>query len=334
MSDLIRRGRQAHRFVDVLFPPGRARGYANLRLLNSRTLPAQRWYDIATELPQFEWPWFIERTAPWETFIGLATRRARGSGGRLNCWETWVLIVDYDGKSAEEAARFEQQLRGFRPEPTMVVKSGSPHARHVYWKLHTPVVFMDDAGAIRPDVEERYQRTVLGLAHHFGSDPAVADTPRVIRMPGTVNHKPGRGGAVATLLDCQPELQYALEDFAEWLAPAPVPSGGTAQPAGRRGRENGSFGDEVDLLGEIGRRGWLLCDQGSDMWFIKCPWQHQHTTRSGVTETMLWRWDDRWCFRCMHGHCAERRIAHVYEYVRIERELARLDRAADARQTR
>src|SRR5690606_18647129 len=43
---------------------------------------------------------------------------------------------------------------------------------------------------------------------------------------------------------------------------------------------------------------------------VVCPWEHEHTTESSDTATVVWEAKDgRWPqFRCLHTHCDERRI--------------------------
>lgn len=309
-AQLESRAQHSKQFVEILSPDDFI-GFVELRLLG-QGYPRQRWYERTTEVPEFDWPHVVKRLDRWDVFVGLALRRERGSGGRANCAATWVLVVDYDAKGEIAAVRFEERLRTFPLPPTMLVRSGSPGACHAYWRLKEPVVFDDGEAAIH------YQRAVAGLALHFDSDPAVSDVPRIMRLPGSRNHKPAAGGTVVELISYEPERQYNLSEFDEWLAPAPTQR---TPPYG--GRLPGD--SDVDLVAEFASRGWIRQDQGCDMFYVQCPWDEQHTRRSGVDEAMLWCWEGRWCFNCFHAHCAQcRKVAQVYEYFRLMRVADRL----------
>ena len=66
------------------------------------------------------------------------------------------------------------------PVPTLVVGSGSPGHRHLYWRLTVPVELrvLEDLNA--------------GLAVRLGGDLLAGDAPRILRLAGTLNHKPPR----------------------------------------------------------------------------------------------------------------------------------------------
>ncbi|MCH8177761.1 MAG: hypothetical protein IIC09_06145 [Proteobacteria bacterium] len=73
---------------------------------------------------------------------------------------------------------------------------------HLYWKLDKPMM----------DLAE-WTRRQKALIAAVGSDPKIHDAPRIMRVPGFVNRKPERCGAMATLIDCRPERTYDLDLF-------------------------------------------------------------------------------------------------------------------------
>ncbi|MFH1266011.1 MAG: DUF3987 domain-containing protein, partial [Planctomycetota bacterium] len=82
---------------------------------------------------------------------------------------------DFDHTTADDAQARWQALG--LPEPTTFIASG--HGVHAYWRLSEPLT---DLG-----VWSCFQRD---LAAAVGSDPAVSDPPRIMRLPGFRNHKP------------------------------------------------------------------------------------------------------------------------------------------------
>ena len=105
-----------------------------------------------------------------EVFCTPLTRRERRSGRAGGIQPARVCWVDIDDPSALDA------LRGFGRRPHLVVYSGSGGA-HAYWRL---------AGAIAPEQLEAVNRK---LAHHLGGDGGSIDRARIMRLPGTTNHK-------------------------------------------------------------------------------------------------------------------------------------------------
>jgi hypothetical protein len=105
-----------------------------------------------------------------DTYVGVAPRRV--SSGRRDAIErVHALYVDADAREAIAA------LGRFRPKPAIVVRSGS--GRHAYWPLWPP---------LSPDHVERANRR---LAAALGADMAGTDAARILRPPGTFNHKGG-----------------------------------------------------------------------------------------------------------------------------------------------
>jgi hypothetical protein len=96
--------------------------------------------------------------------------------------------------------------------PTAVVSSGGGF--HCYWLLDEPFMLdTDDARARAVDVQARLVSFVRG-------DKAAKDIARVLRVPGTLNHKytPPRP---VTLYDVDYELVYTLDALQATLPPVP-----------------------------------------------------------------------------------------------------------------
>ena len=109
-----------------------------------------------------------------DIYVGVAPRRAAESGskqsGGVDAIErVWALFVDADTQEACKA------LRAFTPAAAVIVRSG--RGAHGYWPL---------ARSLTPEQAKRANRR---LAHHLGADMAATDAARIMRPPGTLNHK-------------------------------------------------------------------------------------------------------------------------------------------------
>ena len=112
----------------------------------------------------------VRRGARTDVYVGCAPRASR-SGTKDAIERVWTLWVECDG--ADSARR----LHGFRPRPSLVIASGSGPNCHAYWPLAEPVAPL------------QAERANLRLATALGADLACFDASRILRPPGTWNHK-------------------------------------------------------------------------------------------------------------------------------------------------
>ena len=123
-----------------------------------------------------------------DVFVGVL-RRAVPRGDRGAVTGGAVLWSDCDDRAALE------RMHDFQPAPSLIVRSGSPDHAHAYWLL--------DRWLPAPMLERANAR----LAHALGADERATDAPRVLRLPGTLNHKHDPPSAV-TLEHCS-DVRYA-----------------------------------------------------------------------------------------------------------------------------
>jgi hypothetical protein len=152
-----------------------------------------------------------ERAPSTDVYIGCAPRSQR-SGTKNDVASVWVLWAECDGAVAAEAAR------GYTPEPSIVIASGSGPNVHAYWRLRRPV----------PPREAELAN--LRLAQTLGADCACYDAARILRPPGTWNHK-RQPPAPVTALRMDTHVAY---EATEVLARAPQID---REPIRRRWRE-------------------------------------------------------------------------------------------------
>lgn len=110
-------------------------------------------------------------------YFGVAPRRAdAGPGGKANVACVGAVWADLDADVEPEEG--QARIRQFPIEPSAWVRSG--HGYHAYWLL---------SEMVGPEGFERIERLNKAIAAMTGSDKAVSDVSRIMRMPGTFNWK-------------------------------------------------------------------------------------------------------------------------------------------------
>ena len=118
----------------------------------------------------------------------------------------YSLFVEWDHLSLAEQLELPVQLG--LPSPTFGLFTGGK-SLHVYWVFEQPI----EAARWRPLIQR--------LINHCGSDPAVKDPSRCMRLPGAwYIHKDGRVGDKSTLLNITGD-RFTPELFEELLPPLP-----------------------------------------------------------------------------------------------------------------
>lgn len=102
-------------------------------------------------------------------------------GKAHDAWAVTALWVDVDTPGE---AGYHQLIENIVP-PSIVVSSGG--GWHGYWLLEHAHMMNSD------DERNAVKRTLKGMALACGGDTKVADLARIMRIPGTINTKPGRG---------------------------------------------------------------------------------------------------------------------------------------------
>jgi hypothetical protein len=235
------------------------------------------------------WPWVEARQAAGCGIFGTVNATPDGYRQAADVTHVRALFVDFDGKEPD---------RQWHLEPSMIVRSG--RGLHAYWTLDPwPVA---NAAEFK-DAQHR-------LARHYGSDPAVCDLPRVMRLAGTW-HQKGEPFMV-TIVDQTGEV-YHPADVLAGIAPMP-------EPAPRVRVDMRTVGGEVDLASldivalcrdaGLNPRETGTGHRGDRKWAITCPWVAEHTGGAqGDTSTMIWERGAGWpAFLCKHSHCEHRRL--------------------------
>ncbi len=154
-------------------------------------LQREEWHHTAEQ--------FIVRYAPTHNlYVTVADYREVAQRNEAN-----VLGVPWLYREADDVP-----LPDWFPPPSVVVET-SPGRLHEWWQLVAPL----DVPTAKRYLEAMADRS--GLTH------AAVDAARLLRLPGTPNHK--HGGCMVRTLEDHPDRVYDLNAFAPILAAAPAP---------------------------------------------------------------------------------------------------------------
>lgn len=158
----------------------------------------------------------VEAKAPqMDVYFGVLPRTKRNGGGDSIIDTTSVLWADFDGKNGIGKSGAFHAMRQVGPEPHIIVDSGNGY--HAYWLLNYGVPF------------EEARAVMKGFSVMVGADKTF-DKARILRVPGTTNHK-GCGGIGIHGMDCHPvrlvkydvlDRRHRISDFVDY-ANASVP---------------------------------------------------------------------------------------------------------------
>jgi hypothetical protein len=155
-----------------------------------------------------------------DVYVGVSPRLGRDGPDAKRYAPCRVLWADHDTRRAVE------NLNAFDPAPTMIVLSGGIDdgvaRRYGYWALAEPL----PTGEVK--------RHARRLAHCLGADMASAEPARILRVPGSINHKTGRVAIV--------------EEFTGEVHDLDAITGGLEDPPGRERIASGDDDDDGYLI--------------------------------------------------------------------------------------
>ena len=207
----------AVRFLKALFADAPAGSYIELRSLgpdkrpDGKLVSRQRWFPVenveAAALAGEE-----DRARGADVYMGCAPRKRHG-GGAADVACLLALIADLDvgpGKAHEDKPAAMKAINALASTlglaPSLLVDSGG--GLHAYYLLSEPMGPEEfAAAAILMD------RLALALGNLEKPLDTISDPPRILRMPGTTNCKPGRPPSPVRLLVCEPDRRYHLFHF-------------------------------------------------------------------------------------------------------------------------
>jgi len=190
----------AREFLMALFPEWPADTWAELRAFEPGKkdgLPKQReWVRTVTALLGAA----ARLSANYEVYFGVNLRRGKNGTkadvAAVNCAHCDLDLLLDEARKA---------LDTFELPPTAVVASG--HGAHAYWLLREPYTINGPKDTARMDAINR------GLSRAFqDGDKGAWDISRVLRVPGTANHKNGATLPVE-LVEFHPDRRYNPSEF-------------------------------------------------------------------------------------------------------------------------
>lgn len=177
--------------------------YGELRIIHNGMVD-EKFYELGVTGTDTIWNDAIfADQAGKDVYFGVAPRRREQGTADACVRETHVLWADVDSKhfdGSKAAALFS--LGRAQLTPSILVDSGNGF--HAYWFLKGDFVPFEYAS-----------KAMQGLAKAIGGD-AVHDASRILRLPGTHNHKTDPPNPVR-ILHFEPDRRYAFTDFDAYM---------------------------------------------------------------------------------------------------------------------
>ncbi len=165
-------------------------------------------------------------------------------------------------------------------------------------------------------------------------DPgAGGHTARLARLPEGVNGK--HDPAFCCRLETwQPDLRYSIDDLVNGLALDMIPAGRPKGISKKDHAERPDAGEEIFIprpdenavIVALKAKGLYKNPLGGGKHDITCPWVAEHTGGANGG-TAYFEPDDNYPiggFKCQHGHCADRHVRDLLQYLDVEVKAARM----------
>ena len=159
-------------------------------------------------------------------YFGVATRYQRlngtARGGELDCAYLpgfWLDVDVIEGHGKHDnpnlpptLADAYELLKSFLLEPTTIIETGG--GLQAWWALDTAL----DATLARPILDAWNLAWQHAATQRGWAIDNVHDIPRVMRLPGTLNHR-GDTPIPVTIATANWDRQYTIDDITHWLTP-------------------------------------------------------------------------------------------------------------------
>jgi hypothetical protein len=231
------------RYIECVFDLDDMVEVRSIRNRNEKPEVKQGWHK-ATSLLECV-PRFVDFNADgWNIYVGANPRPRKGATGDDNIVIARTLFADFDKGCTIEEARRRWETAGL-PEPTLIINSG--HGVHPYWRFAEPLTDLR--------LWTQLQRQLIAAV---GSDAAIHNPERVMRLPGFENLK--SDPVPCYVLDADPARGYSVEELKRVL--------GQYAPAGQ-GNFRASASNQVNCTAECiiadGERNSTLTSLGGVM---------------------------------------------------------------------
>lgn len=147
----------------------------------------RRWYCLSPQFLHNAAEYACSLSNDFDVYYGVHPRCGR-SGSQDNVLWAHALFCDVDGGDEGVPGAIRRVKQAEIDRPDIAIESGN--GIHCYWLLDAPTVLPDK------DSRERYKRTLRRLCLAIGgtspsahADTAACEVARILRVPGTFNHK-------------------------------------------------------------------------------------------------------------------------------------------------
>jgi hypothetical protein len=229
----------------------------------------------------------------WPAFLP-STKIKKGEAWYVN---TASFIVDrfQDGKVSASAANCEYVL--FMMLDDIGSKSKTPPLDPT-WILETSEGNFQWGYAFSEQPSKGdFTAAIRAIADAGYTDPGACNAVRNVRLPGSVNMKPGRNNFEARLVEFHPEREYTLAEICTALDVTPAEADTTAN-APIRLADTG----KDSVVTWMNDNGLVLTPANGEGWMgVVCPNSAEHT--DGNPEGRYKPLDRSYC--CLHSHCVD-----------------------------
>jgi hypothetical protein len=164
----------------------------------------------------------------------------------------------------------------------------------------------------------KYEAVVEFLGERGWTDKGAGGSYRVMRVPGSINTKPGRNRFVSRVTEWNPDRVWTLDELAKALgvdlSEIAKAARGKKRTESVGGAATAEGGIEDPLLKWLEDEKLVVKDDGTKFVEVICPWHEEHTTGGDTAGySPLGRGDDEmWqqhrAFSCLHEHCKDRSV--------------------------
>lgn len=227
-------------FLSRMFVPYKGMGLkAELRSLHKQSnIPKSLFYSIDTDLERMS-EVAIYLAKRWNVYYGVLPRGSNvGSKESITCSK--FLYCEIDGKSDGVPGAYRLlriAMENGLPAPHTLVNSGG--GLHIYYELSEMINLRDNieklkfesvlrrlayiVGGVRWDVRFENVKLIPVDGQRVHADPTCCELARILRVPGTINHKPQRlcKVSMAHVQDYAPKM--SLIEWNRLLPQEPLP---------------------------------------------------------------------------------------------------------------
>jgi hypothetical protein len=229
-------------FLDALFS-GASSGLLEVRTISSQTHPRQEWFEVTETARAASRALALRKHGNVDFGVQLRQHRDGGAEAINGGAVVWADI---------DSRRAFAELLAFPLSPSSIVASGTDGHYHAYWLLGETILG-DEIKALN-----------LRLAHRLGADDKSTDVARILRVPGTLNHKTDPPTPVK--LEELNETRYTRPQLDDALARGGQPESTRQTRSARHRQADGASPTVANVLERLkGVRG------GDGKWQALCP---------------------------------------------------------------